>query len=145
MKKLKLVDGSPELKEGNNFWNCCPLQLDTLPKDECLEGKPTIEKNKIVKEPMCTWWVNSNKDNYCFWKYVKRTSKADGSMPELSQADLSKLLGWSNTKTHFILKEAMSELSVLLKQFDFDVELSEWLEPHQSNAITKDIIDKTSD
>lgn len=145
MKKLELVDDLPELKEGNNFWNCCPLQRDTLPKEDCSEGKPAIEKNKIVGEPSCKWWVNSKQDKYCFWKYVKRVSKADGSMPELSQAELSKLLGWSNTKTHFVLKEAMSELTKLLQHFEFDVELSDLLESHNESTISRDFLEKTSD
>ena len=145
MKKLELVNELPKLKEGNNFWNCCPLKNKLLPKEDCLEGKPTLEDGKIVSEPPCAWWINTQKDHYCFWKFVKRVSKADGSMPEMSQAELSKLLGWSNTKTHFVLKEALVELAVLLEDFDFDLELSEILELHSETAITKDFMDKTSD
>jgi hypothetical protein len=31
-------------------------------------------------------------------------------MPELVQSEIAQLLGWSNTKTHFMLKQAMTEL-----------------------------------
>jgi hypothetical protein len=41
-------------------------------------------------------------------------SAPDGSMPELVQSEIAKLLGWSNTKTHFALKQAMAELVTAL-------------------------------
>ena len=43
-------------------------------------------------------------------------SRPDGSMPELVQSEIAKLLGWSNTKTHFMLKQAMVDLEKALKE-----------------------------
>ncbi len=36
-------------------------------------------------------------------------------MPELVQSEIADLMGWSNTKTHFMLKTAMAELIEALK------------------------------
>lgn len=36
-------------------------------------------------------------------------------MPELVQSEIAQLLGWSNTKTHFMLKQAVAELVEALK------------------------------
>jgi hypothetical protein len=36
-------------------------------------------------------------------------------MPELVQSEIAELMGWSNTKTHFMLKTAMTELIEALK------------------------------
>tara|TARA_R110000868_G_C10973188_1_gene771563 strand:+ start:93562 stop:93999 length:438 start_codon:yes stop_codon:yes gene_type:complete len=145
MSKLKIVPDKAQLEEGNNFWNCCPLQLKLMPTEHCEEGKPTFEKNKVIVEPNCAWWLNSTKDNYCFWKYIKRVSSADGSMLELSQSELARLLGWSNTKTHFILKEAMDELTKILKEQDFGTEFSEQDILDNLGSITQSIINNSTD
>jgi hypothetical protein len=73
--------------------------------------------NKETKsqEDQCDWWINSEKYKYCFWIYVKAQSGPDGSMKELVQSQIAELMGWSNTKTHFALKEAMVELIAALK------------------------------
>lgn len=90
------------------------------PQTGCKCKSRTCENknNKQVKsqdEAVSVWWVNSPQDSYCFWKYVSRKSGPDGSMPELVQAQIADLMGWSNTKTHFALKEAMVELIATLK------------------------------
>lgn len=143
--KLHLIDRPADLIEGNNFWNCCPILNDRLPTEPCPEGRPKLDKNKVVAEPRCPWWLNSEKDSYCFWKYVKRVSKVDGSMPELSQSELAKLLGWSNTKTHFVLKEALDELVNILKFHQFDIELSELQEFFGEDPAMRDIITNSDD
>jgi hypothetical protein len=38
-------------------------------------------------------------------------------MKELVQSELAALFGWSNTKTHFMLKTAMTELTEALKLY----------------------------
>jgi hypothetical protein len=66
----------------------------------------------------CPWKINSPKHNNCFWQYVKDKSSIDGSMPELVQSEIAALLGWSNTKTHFMLKEATKELAEALTTYN---------------------------
>ncbi len=67
------------------------------------------------EQDSCPWHINSPKHHNCFWLYVKDMSNIDGSMPELVQSEIAHLLGWSNTKTHFMLKQAMVELVDALK------------------------------
>lgn len=85
---------------------------------ECKSRDLKKQNNKETKsqdDADCVWWINSTQDNNCFWQYIKRVSAPDGSMPELVQAQIADLMGWSNTKTHFALKEAMTELIAALK------------------------------
>jgi hypothetical protein len=74
-------------------------------------------KQDIKTEETCEWYINSPKHYNCFWIYVIDKSAPDGSMPELVQSEIAQLLGWSNTKTHFMLKEAMKELVEALNKF----------------------------
>ncbi len=62
----------------------------------------------------CPWWLNSKDHGYCFWKYLAEKSSPDGVMKELVQSELAELFGYSNTKTHFVLKQAVDELKVAL-------------------------------
>lgn len=66
----------------------------------------------------CPWYINSPEHHNCLWLYIKDKSGPDGSMPELVQAEIAQLLGWSNTKTHFMLKQAMTDLIEALKKFN---------------------------
>lgn len=70
------------------------------------------------EETDCPWFIDSPEHHNCFWLYVKTKSAPDGSMPELVQTEIAKLVGWSNTKTHFVLKQAMEELEKALKALD---------------------------
>lgn len=130
--KLTLLKRPQDLKEANNFWRCCPLSKEYLPETECPEGSPTVRKGKIQEEPRCAWWINSADHNFCFWRYVKAKSDTDGMMHELVQSELAELFGWSNTKTHFMLKQAMVELTEALRVYgaidllqDLDVDKDE--------------------
>lgn len=67
-------------------------------------------KQDNKQEETCPWYINSPKHQNCLWLYIKDNSLPDGSMPELVQSEIAQLLGWSNTKTHFMLKQAMTEL-----------------------------------
>lgn len=67
-------------------------------------------KQDNKSEEACPWYINSPKHQNCFWVYILDKSAPDGSMPELVQSEMAALLGWSNTKTHFMLKQAMVEL-----------------------------------
>lgn len=118
-KKLELIKTPEPLKESNNFWRTCPRMLEFLPETPCSKGKPLIssKSKRVQDEPECPWWINSKEYNYCFWKYVHSKSSPDGVMPELVQSDLAQLFGWSNTKTHFVLKEAIEELTTALKVY----------------------------
>ncbi len=83
--------------------NTCPLNNKSV-------------NNEEETQEQCIWWINSPDHNYCFWDYVKNKSSIDGSMLELSQSEIAQLMGWSNTKTHFMLKDAMVELVDALNQ-----------------------------
>lgn len=83
---------------------------------ECLpNSKLNNKKVKSQDDSECDWWVNSPQYGNCFWTYVNSKSGPDGSMPELVQAEIAELMGWSNTKTHFTMKQAMVELIETLK------------------------------
>lgn len=77
----------------------------------CLQDNKPNNKEEVG----CPWYIDAPEYNNCFWQYVKAVSAPDGSMPELVQSEIAKLLGWSNTKTHFMLKQAMLELTEALK------------------------------
>lgn len=114
-RRLRLIKEARE-SDKSNFWKCCPLAKDYLPESACPAGEPTVnEKNgKIQDEPSCVWWINSKDHNYCFWRYIKDKSDENGMMKELVQSELADLFGWSNTKTHFMLKQAVEELTQAL-------------------------------
>lgn len=82
---------------------------------DCSKQSSTNKKVKSQDEAECPWWINSPEYNNCFWTFVKEKSGPDGSMPELVQSEIAELMGWSNTKTHFMLKQAMAELIEALK------------------------------
>lgn len=67
-------------------------------------------KQDSKQEETCPWYINSPEHFNCLWVYIIDKSGPDGSMPELVQSEIAQLLGWSNTKTHFMLKQAMAEL-----------------------------------
>lgn len=115
--KLKLLKRPQDLKISNNFWRCCPLQNEYLPETACQEGSPKLSRGKIQEEPKCQWWLNSPDHYYCFWRYIKDRSDENGVMKELVQSELAALFGWSNTKTHFMLKQAMIELTEALRVY----------------------------
>lgn len=101
-------------------------------------------ENKV--EETCPWYIKSEKHQNCLWLYILDMSGPDGSMPELVQSQIAQLLGWSNTKTHFMLKQAMQELIVALharqanqllgKDHDQVIDISKFdLEPVSSYAV----------
>lgn len=118
-KKLELIASPNPLKASNNFWRTCPRSLEFLPEKSCSRGKPhiSLKSKRVQDEPKCPWWINAKEYHYCFWKYVHAKSSSEGVMPELVQSDLAQLFGWSNTKTHFVLKEAIEELTTALKVY----------------------------
>jgi hypothetical protein len=115
-KKLKLVP--KKLGSEDTFWNCCPRLLQYYPEEPCSFGKPKVKNKKVTEEPKCAWWINSEKHNYCFWSYVKTESDAQGVMKSKTQNEVARLFGWSNTKAHFMVKEAECELIEALKAYD---------------------------
>lgn len=117
---LKLVKTPKKLEGCNTFWKVCPRALEFLPEETCDMGKPELssKSKRVTSEGECPWWINSPEHNYCFWKYIHDKSTPDGAMQELVQADLAKLFGWSNTKTHFAIKEALKELVQALEDHD---------------------------
>lgn len=115
--KLTLIKKPAALKPVSNFWRCCPISKEYLPETACPEGQPSEVNGKVQDEPRCAWWINSADHNYCFWRYIRDKSDADGVMKELVQSELAALFGWSNTKTHFMLKQSMAELTDALKLY----------------------------
>jgi len=92
-----------------NFWNSCPKKLDYFPEASCPLGKAGAETKGDHKKG-CAWYINSFEDHYCFWTWLRRVSNDEGSFEPLLQHQMSKLMGVSGTKIHFILKEAMENL-----------------------------------
>lgn len=72
-------------------------------------------ENRSTEDSGCAWWINSPQHGNCLWSYIASNSGPDGSMNELVQSEVAHLLGWSNTKTHFMLKQAMEELVAALQ------------------------------
>lgn len=115
---LKIVKNIELPKESRTYWNTVGKDKEFFPKKprpnsipetmikETKEGSKTI----VVKEPEDEWWINSKKDKYCFWSYIKRNSHPDGKMEPLLQSEIAELFGCSSTKIHFILKEALENL-----------------------------------
>ncbi len=87
---------------------------------KCGHRCPTKNCSEVVDAP---WWINSQEFNFCFWRYVQEKSNKNGELPELSQSGLSKLFGWSNAKTHLMVKEAMDELNLIFKKHDMSEEI----------------------
>lgn len=83
--------------------------------ESCKNADDDSNKNQGSDENGCPWWINSPDHGNCFWQYVQEKSGPDGSMPELVQSEIADLMGWSNTKTHFMLKQATLELVTALK------------------------------
>lgn len=113
--KLRLIKKA-RASDANNFWKCCPLNREYLPESPCPEGTPPANKGgKTQDEPRCAWWINDKDSNYCFWRFIRSRSDENGVMRELVQSELAELFGFSNTKTHFVLKQAIEELTQALK------------------------------
>lgn len=132
---LRLITKPKDLKSVSNFWRCCPLMKEYLPESPCSEGKPVSSNGKVQDEPGCPWWINSADHNFCFWRFVKDKSDEDGVMKELVQSELAALFGWSNTKTHFMLKQAMTELTDALKLYGA-AELLQEIDADESGNLT---------
>ncbi len=79
------------------------------------ESKSIVPCNTEDPEKNCAWWINSPTHGNCLWLYIKDFSQIDGSMKEHVQSEIAQLMNWSNTKTHFMLKQATEELIAALK------------------------------
>jgi hypothetical protein len=67
-------------------------------------------------------------------------------MKELVQSELAALFGWSNTKTHFMLKQAMTELTEALKLYGAIDLLQDMNSDDLENAIViEDFVDAERD
>lgn len=128
---LTLVKSAAELRSTHNIWRCCK-------EASCIDEFP-----QSIESP---WWINSSDHHFCFWRYVKDKSDVNGVMRELVQSELAELFSWSNTKTHFMLKQAIEELTVALKQYgagelleDFNTDDTETL------IVLDDFVDLPSD
>lgn len=109
--KLELLKKPEALKEPRNYWNTVGKDKEFFPSEPRPDSVPTLNKaGKVIKDPTDPWWINSQKDNYCFWTYVRNNSNPDGTMEPLLQAEIAELFGCSSTKVHFMLKEALSNL-----------------------------------
>jgi hypothetical protein len=104
---LKLIKNESLSDKESNFWNTCPKSMEYLPSNPCELGTSCKSSNK---SPECPWYINSQKHNYCFWKFVKENSNIDGSMKEYSHSDIARLLSLPNTKINLIIKESLEAL-----------------------------------
>lgn len=110
-RPVNLVPPLEELPEANNFWNTCVLALDELPTSPCHMGKPEKSaEGRVIKEPGCPWWIDSEQHQYCFWRWVQTQSICEGKMDPLPQNEIAKLFGCSSTKIHFVVKESIQKL-----------------------------------
>lgn len=98
---LRLIRGSGDSNSAAR--ECCPPGVR-----QCSHGE-------AQEDGKCAWWINSAQHDNCFWTYIKDKSDANGVMKELVQTELATLFGWSNTKTHFMLKQAVADLTEALK------------------------------
>jgi hypothetical protein len=100
---------SPGDQPKANFWLCCPRQLQYLPETACHLGKISAE----TRREECAWYVNSEQDHYCFWRWIRRVSDKDGFMEPLLQSEISALLGLSNSKINQHFNEALEKIKDL--------------------------------
>jgi len=133
LSTLKLIKKEAKKEKGSDFRNSCPLSKEHHPFQPCPEGIPVKEGEKIVEYPKCPWWIDSPKSNYCFWNYVRDNSNPDGSMKELAQSDLIRLLGLGNIKTQTLLKEIDAQLAEAFKKHNLEGELIDIIENFTSN------------
>ena len=126
---LKLITNKEQkekLEAPNDFLGCCPLKYIQYPQFDCKEGQKSINE----ENPPCDWWINSKEYQYCFWKFLEANSEEDGLMKTFTQAEISELFGWSDTRTYFTLKEATEEFKKLCEEYDI-VEILSDLENNQ--------------
>lgn len=90
----------------NKFWNTCPKQLEYFPNKVCSLGKKSLTE----VNPSCAWYINSEEDFFCFWKWLRRISNKEGGFHPLHQHQVAALLKWSTTKTHQTFKEALDKI-----------------------------------
>jgi hypothetical protein len=123
---VNLVPPVETLPTPNNFWNSCIRELDQFPTTPCHLGKPEKnESGRVLKEPECPWWIDSEKHQYCYWRWVQSQSTIDGKMDPLPQNEIAKLFGCSSTKIHFVVKESVQKLQAngyakILTEFLYD-------------------------
>lgn len=109
-ERFKIHDEVKAL-EGRNFFNSCPQKFEYLPEAPCPHGQAQRDDNgKITKEPSCDWYIESERDNYCFWSFIRRRSDPDGNMLPMLQSEIAAMFGCSPTKIHFIIKDALQKL-----------------------------------
>jgi len=92
------------------------IKPDPGPKRSCRKGGACGSNASEDCATSCEWWLNHKESHYCFWTYVLNKSDENGMMKELVQSELAQLFGWSDTKTHFVLKQAIEELTVALRK-----------------------------
>lgn len=108
---LKLIEILPQA-EPRNYWNTVGKDQEFFPTKPRPESIPTLNKNgKVTTEPVDEWWINSPEHHFCFWEYVRKNSQHDGNMEPLLQSEIAELFGYSSTKMHFMIKEAMDRLT----------------------------------
>lgn len=88
----------------NNFFNTCILNKEYLPEKECPEGVLRVKSRNIKG---CMWFINSEEDKYCFWKWVQRKSDSEGEMTPIPNKEIPELLKLPVTKSSQLLAEAI--------------------------------------
>jgi hypothetical protein len=119
------------LPQARNYWVTCGKEKEKIEKGPCSNSVPERSATgRIIKEPDNEWWINSERDGYCFWRWIQRNSLPDGRMDAMQQNEIAKLFGCSATKIHFIIKEAIEKLK---NNGNIDL-LKDFLEPDVLNG-----------
>lgn len=90
-----------------NFWSSCPKKYEFFPTKPCSFGRLGVDQ---TKGSGCKWFINSEPDHYCFWKWLRRKSNKQGGFEPLLQHQVADLLNCSSTKAHIIYKEAVEKI-----------------------------------
>lgn len=95
-----------------NFWNSCPRKLEYFIEVPCPLGRLGAHNTKNSSEitNRCNWFINSEEDFYCFWKWIRKVSDKDGNFKPLLQHEITTLLNCSSTKANINFKNALQNL-----------------------------------
>lgn len=96
----------------NNFRESCIRKLKHLPKKPCPKGQTNFnQKNNLQhKDKLCPWYINDEKYNYCFWKYVNDASDDKGQMPILCYREIGEFLGLSSSTVGITVRDCLEKL-----------------------------------
>ena len=92
-----------------SFWVTCPRKLEYFPTSACLVGKAGVDA-RAKGEPPCAWFINSEEDKYCYWKWIRRVSDNQGTFQPLLQKEITALLKMPSAKINESFERGLTEL-----------------------------------